>query len=87
MASDSLTALKGPLEPISLEKFPLSIEKLSSQLALVPEQLSNLFGKSVPPGGLIDLIHVQELSAHFCDLNTEFRWTRLLALGFHLLHL
>jgi hypothetical protein len=83
MASESLTARNGQLKPIRLEKFPLSIEELSGQLALVPKQLSDLFGKSVPLGGLVDLIHVRELSAHFRDLQTEFRGPRLIGSGFH----
>ena len=63
------------LKAIRLEKFLLNIEKLASQLALPPNQLTELPARTVAFGGLVMVIRVRNLSAHFCDTDTQVRST------------
>jgi hypothetical protein len=69
------TRFRKQLKAIPLEKFLLNREKVASQLALLPNQLTEVLVRAVAFGGLVKVIGVRNLSAHFCDMDTQVRLT------------
>jgi hypothetical protein len=58
-------------QSIRLEELPLSSQKGAGQVTLLPDQLGELLRRSLPFGGLVELICIRNLSAHLRDLDTE----------------